>query len=97
VSLRVKYSLAARTDLVAIKAWTAQRFGRVQSAAYVRQIEAAMRLIADNPGLARGAESVSAGLYKTIAGSHIAYFRNLGDVIHVIRVLHGKMNPEKWL
>jgi toxin ParE1/3/4 len=97
VSLRVKYSAAARKDLLAIKAWTAQKFGRTQSAAYVRQIEAAMQMIADNPGLARSAASVSPDLLKTVAGSHIAYFRNTGVVLHVIRVLHGKMNAEKWL
>jgi toxin ParE1/3/4 len=97
VNPRVKYSAAARKDLLAIKAWTARNFGRVQSAVYVRQIEAGLQLISDNPGLARSAESVSPGLLKTVVGSHIIYLRNRGEVIHVIRLLHGKMNPAKWL
>jgi toxin ParE1/3/4 len=97
VSLRVKYSLAARRDLLSIKAWTAQKFGRAQSAIYVRQVEAAMQLISNNPGLARSAGDLSPGLFKTFAGSHIVYFRNTGEVINVIRVLHEKMKPENWL
>jgi toxin ParE1/3/4 len=97
VSLRVRYSAAARKDLVAIKAWTAQKFGRAQSMVYVRQVEAAMQLISDNPGLARSAGDLSHGLFKTFAGSHIIYFRNAGEVKNVIRVLHEKMKPENWL
>jgi toxin ParE1/3/4 len=97
VILQVKYSVAARKDLMTIRAWTAQKFGRAQSAVYVRQVEAAMQLILDNPGLARSAGELSPGLFKTFAGSHIVYFRNAGEVINVIRVLHGKMKPENWL
>jgi toxin ParE1/3/4 len=56
-----------------------------------------MQLIAHNPGLARSAAFVHPDLLKTVAGSHVAYFRNTGDSLLVTRILHGKMDPEKWL
>ncbi len=95
--LRVKYSAAARKDLVEIKAWTTNRFGPTQAAAYVRQIQASVQLIAHNPGLARSAATVSSGILKTVAGSHIAYFRIAADSLLVIRILHGKTDAMKWL
>ena len=95
--MRVRYSAAARKDLIAIKVWTKQAFGSAQAASYVRQIETAMQFIAQNPGLARSAATVSPGILKTVAGSHIAYFRKANDSLLVMRVLHGKMDSMKWL
>ena len=95
--LRVRYSAAARKDLIAIKAWTTQAFGPAQAASYVRQIESAMKFAAQNPGLARSAATVSPGILKTVAGSHIVYFRQADSGLLVMRILHGKMDAMKWL
>ena len=97
MKLRVKYSAAARKDIAAIKNWTLQKFGAAQAKDYVRQIERSMLLIAENPGLAKDASEIGPGICRTLAGSHIAYFRIAQESINVVRVLHGRMDPLRWL
>jgi toxin ParE1/3/4 len=87
----------ARKDILAIKSWTTRSFGPIQAVAYVRQIKAAMLLISENPGLARDASDLRRGLFKTLAGSHTMYFHIRDGNIDVLRVLHGKMDPERWI
>jgi toxin ParE1/3/4 len=86
--LRIGYFPLARKDILAIKSWTARSFG---------QIKAAMLLIGENPGLARDVSNLRRGLLKTLAGSHTMYFHIRDGNIDVLRVLHGKMDPERWI
>jgi toxin ParE1/3/4 len=95
--LRVRYFPLARKDILAIKTWTARSFGPIQAAVYVRQMKTAMLLISENPGLARDASDLRPGLLKTLAGSHMMYFHIKDGNIDVLRVLHGKMEPERWM
>ena len=97
MKLRVKYSAAARKDIVAIKKWTFQNFGSAQAKNYVRQIERVMILIAENPGLAKDASEINPGLSRTLAGSHIVCFRIADEGVNVVRVLHARMDPLRWI
>ncbi|MDW9912377.1 type II toxin-antitoxin system RelE/ParE family toxin, partial [Sinorhizobium meliloti] len=40
---------------------------------------------------------VRPGYLKYPAGSHIVYFRNRGDRIDIIRILHGRMDAQRHL
>lgn len=53
--------------------------------------------ISENPGLARDASDLRTGLLKTFAGSHTVYFQLKDRDIKVLRLLHGKMDPERWI
>lgn len=94
---RVRYSARARRDLAEIHAWTLQHFGSSQADTYIRQIIDTLRRAAETPVLARDASSIRAGLMKTGAGSHVAFFRLTEHDLNVVRVLHGRMDPARWL
>ena len=97
MNLKVKYSALARQDVAAIKAWTFRTFGAAQAKHYVRQLQQTMELIAENPGLARKADSIAAELFRTESGSHVFYFRFAEGSIKVMRVLHGRQDAGNWL
>jgi toxin ParE1/3/4 len=95
--LKLRYLTAARKDLSDIGRWSQERFGTAQANAYLDKIDQALRLIAENPGLARDASETRTGLLKTFAGSHIAYFRMDERSITVQRILHGSMDAGRWM
>jgi toxin ParE1/3/4 len=95
-TLKVLYSAAARKDLAGIHAWTVNQFGRQQADVYLDQFDQILARVAAFPSLARDA-GYWPGLLKVVSGSHVVYFRRTGAAIRVIRVLHGRMDPERWL
>jgi plasmid stabilization system protein ParE len=46
------------------------------------------------PRRARRCEHVRPGLWRMEAGSHVLFFRRLGDDVLVCRILHHRMLPE---
>ncbi len=97
MTLKVTYSALARKDLQNIRNWTLEKFGVKQSDVYIRQIDAAVHLIAKNPGLARDASSIRPHLKKLFVGGHVVYFRINDPSIAVVRILHGKMDAGRWV
>ena len=95
--LKLRYLAGARKDLSAIGRWSQTQFGTAQANAYLETIDEVLRLMAENPGLARDASDIRKGLFKAIAGSHIAYFRKDERSITVQRILHGSMDAGRWL
>ena len=95
--LKLRYLTAARKDLSGIGRWSQEKFGTAQANAYIAKIDDALRLIAENPGLARDASETRTGPHKTFAGSHIAYFRMDERAITVQRILHGSMDAGRWM
>lgn len=97
MTARVRYGAAARRDLAGIHEWTVEAFGEAQADAYVRQIDEVLRRVTTTPALARDASRLRPDLFKSVAGSHVAYFRYQGVDLLVVRILHGRMDPERWL
>lgn len=94
---RIVYSALARQDLRGLRQWTHNTFGQAQADRYVRQIGAALKALAQNPSLGRDAGEIRPGLRKFLSGSHILFFSHDDAEIRVIRLLHGKMDPERWV
>ena len=74
----------------------AERWGLDQAARYTRGIRDACSDLA--AGLRQGRPvDVRLGYLKYVAGSHVVYFRDCGDRLEVIRVLHGRMDVGRHL
>jgi toxin ParE1/3/4 len=97
MTLKVTYSALARKDLENIRNWTRDNFGAEQSKTYIRQIAASLQMIAENPGLARDAFDIRADLKKLVTNRHVAYFKVKDTSIAVVRILHGKMDADRWV
>ena len=92
----VRFSNRALADLDSIVGYTIHRWGEVQAALYVGQLEAASQRLADIPTLGRPCDHVRPGLWRTEAGSHVLFFRREGEALLVCRILHARMLPEHY-
>jgi toxin ParE1/3/4 len=92
VTLTVRLSARARSDLGEIWRYSAGEWGVPKANDYIRSIDAAIRLVAENPELARDAGAVRPGLLKFLAGSHMVFFRVHQRRLNVVRILHQRMD-----
>jgi toxin ParE1/3/4 len=90
------FSPAAEADIEAIWEYSADNWGEDQADRYTDEI----RECCD--GLTSGRKrgrlvNVRRGYFVCQAGSHMIYFRDHGDVLEVVRVLHGAQDVQRHL
>ena len=92
-------SPAAQADLEQIWDYTCQRWSDGQALTYVREIQRAIELVADNPLIGRSCEEVRPGYRRHAVGSHTLYSRlgARGDLVDVVRILHKHMDVDRHL
>ena len=95
--LKLVYSPLAKRDLAGIHAWSVRELGAGQAEAYVRLIDTTLGRAAEVPGILRDASEVRSGLLKLNTGSHISFVRLIEGELSVIRILHGRMDPDRWM
>lgn len=95
--MRLDFSSRANRDLVEILHWTEAQFGRDQASSYLRELHRALKFAAANPGLLRPASDIRPGLWKYVVASHVVYARTAPGELRVLRVLHGRMEPKRWI
>ena len=94
---RLSYSQLALRDLARIHTWSVQQFGDNQADLYLRQIAASLEKAVSTPGLFRDASGVRPEFVKIRIGSHVAYVFAGPASFQVVRILHGRMDPERWV
>jgi toxin ParE1/3/4 len=62
--------------------------------AFLDRIESKLQTLAQNPGLGRRREELSAGLQSFPINSYVVFYRAMANGIDVIRVLHGSRDIE---
>lgn len=90
----MKYRLRsqAEADLEEIWSYTVARWGLTQAEKYMGGVFQMLDIISENPRLGRSADEVRPGYRKKAVGSHIIFYREKGDAIDVVRVLHQSMD-----
>jgi toxin ParE1/3/4 len=94
---RFVLSPRARADLDEIWSYTMQRWGVDQAERYLRRIAEAVDLITENPDLGRNCDHVRQGYQKYPVGSHVLFYRQIQDMIDVVRILHRQMDFDRHL
>lgn len=94
---RFTLSPRAQADIEEIWDYTETRWGRDQAEIYVRQIKTAIENLAADPNRGRPCDDVRAGYRKYPVGSHVLFYRVRPDGVDIVRVLHGRMDFERWL
>jgi len=87
----------AQRDIDRIWDHTAVIWGVDQAELYIRQIEAAIRLIAGNPQLGKACDDIRRSYRKYPAGSHLLFYRLVSTHVEIIRILHQRMDFERHL
>lgn len=95
--IRYRLTPSAQRDLSSIWDYTEDRWDAEQAAKYIREIWAALELVADRPELGRSREELREGYRSYVAGSHIIFFRSRSSYIEVVRIFHGRMDLGRHL
>jgi len=87
----------AKDDLLDIIEYTQTTWGKQQIRAYIDAIEEQCQMLANNPGIGKGADEIAPDLLSHPIESHVIYYKRQRVDIFVIRVLHKRMLPDNRL
>ena len=88
----------AQADLVEIWDYSAKQWGVDQADRYIDALMARFGWLSGNAALWKPRSDLAEGLYSYPQQSHAIYFRvfaDASDVIEIVRVLHGRMEPAR--
>jgi toxin ParE1/3/4 len=90
------FSPAAESDIDGIWNYSADTWGPDQADRYTDEIRDACHALAR--GQKRGrAVDVRPGYLKFSTGSHVIYYRDHGNRLEIVRILHGRMEVNRHL
>jgi plasmid stabilization system protein ParE len=93
---RLTLSRRAALDLIEIERYSIEQWGKKTAAGYLLEIEEALRLLKDHPGLLREKTEVSENLKFYRVGRHFLVCAVEVENIYVLTVKHGAMDlPER--
>lgn len=87
----------AQEDLINIWLYTLKEWGIVQADYYLDELDDALHQLKTSPRLGVTRDDVRPGYHSLSIKKHIAYYRLSQQTIEVIRVLHGRMDPDRLL
>lgn len=85
----------ARTDIIDIWTYSFFNWGEQQADEYADQIEAALKTIADHPGIGGPWLGTGKDYRRLRVRYHVIYYRLLETYVEVVRVLHERMDADK--
>ena len=94
---RLHFSELAEADMLGIAQYSLQRWGEAQAARYLAQLARCCDRIAEYPRIGRACPGVLPGLRRIEEGSHTVFFLVEEDDVLIVRVLHNRMQPERWI
>lgn len=92
-SNRLRISGPAKRDLADIGAYTLREWGAAQKKNYLGQIRERFAALRQAPGLGAPREDIADGLRVHPVGKHVIYYRESGNTVAVLRILHESMDP----
>jgi toxin ParE1/3/4 len=87
----------AEGDLIEIWEYTLGEWDAEQADKYLDELGNRIQLLSENPEMGAPRDYVRAGYRVLFVNSHAVYYTVTPSTIHIIRVLHGKMDPERHL
>jgi len=64
---------------------------------YMYKLRRAIECAATDPRIGRSCDEIRLGYRKLSVGSHTLYYRLIGDVIDIVRILHQRMDTDRHL
>jgi len=95
--VRVVVSPAAEADLAEIFDFSHASFGEIPAATSIDTLVARFKWLAVNRPLWRPRDDLRPGLFGRAEGAHLIVFRDGGDHVQIVRVLHQRMDPARHL
>lgn len=95
-----RLSARAEADLADIWVYSAEQWGVDQADRYIDALLSRFVWLSDHPSLWRPRADIAAGLHSYPHQRHMIYFRmsdTAGAAIEIVRMLHGRMEPDAHL
>ena len=97
----IKISNPARNDLKNIAAYTLKEWGKLQKKTYLNYFKQSFITLSQNNNefmpLRKPRQDIGEGLLSYCIKQHVVYFRETKHEFVIIRILHSRMDPEKYL
>ena len=87
----------AESDLIEIWQYSFEEWGEARADKYLDELDSGIQALTGNPALGIKRDYVRDEYRVLFVGSHAVYYTVTPTAIHVIRVLHGRMDPERHL
>ena len=91
-----RLSPLAENDLEGIWLYTLGQWSLAQADSYHRDLVAVFEALAQGQRQGRPVD-VRPGYLKHPCGAHVIYFRDQGDRLEIIRILHGRQDTDRHL
>jgi toxin ParE1/3/4 len=88
---------AAQADLDNIWDYTEENWSQAQAERYLEMIRDECKALGSGVKIGRSASNFRAGYFKVPVGSHFIFYTKVDGMIHVMRVLHQRMNLKSRL
>ena len=88
---------AAQRDLSSIWDFTEERWDTRQAERYVTDIPAAIERAAEDPGRGRPCDEIRLGYRRYAVGSHLLFYVEMADGIDVVRIVHQRVDPTRYV
>jgi toxin ParE1/3/4 len=95
--LRIVVLPKAQADIIDIAAYTLANWGERQMARYIDSLHERFVDLASHPEMGRRRDEIRRGYRSIVHGSHIVFYRLTRRELVIVRVLHGRMNPERHI
>ena len=91
--MKVVVSPAAEADLADVYDYTDTTWGETQVAAYIDTLTTRFKWLAVNRPLWQPRDDLLPGLYGRFEDRHLILFRDGGNHVQIVRILHQRMDP----
>jgi toxin ParE1/3/4 len=94
---KLAISPAAKSDLTNIYRYGLTTWGAAQSFSYLTKLKTEIWRLVDYPMIGADRSRLLPNLRSLPVGSHILFYRFERNTVQLVRVLHGRQDPEKNL
>ena len=94
---RIHVNESAESDLIGIWQYSFEQWGELQADKYLDELDSGIRKSANNPEIRMKRDYVRDGYRVLFVRSHAVYYTVMPDTVHIVRVLHGSMDPDRHL
>jgi Plasmid stabilization system protein len=87
----------AKTDLKDIYQYGLRQWGQTQSESYLENIKEQFWTLTEQPLIGVDRSDLLSGARSLVIESHTLFYRVTPDTLEIIRVLHGRQDPQRHL
>lgn len=95
--MQIRFTPQARRDLSEILKYTDRKWGRKQRDIYKYRFAKAVSALSSNPELGVSVDDVAQAVRAHSVESHILYYRIIGNVVEIVRILHERLDASRYL